>query len=383
MSPEQAISPIPLLILLAGLALGPATATGAESGPPWQWGSDGRGGIYASERDAVDGSQSDQTEARLRLRLWAARDFGERWHFRTRAAGTFNSEQDELRARLAPYRDSGTGVSAGTVTLDQLYLARRHEGGQVRLGRLTTGFSLPSVPAKSLDRNDSSNTALGWTDGLHFEQRFGEHWTGHAIAQYYHRNGTGNTVRRPLDFSGISHRAGVFLGLESRHRLGPVDWAMLSINHIPDALPVAGTPRDYTTATIKSAARWPVSDAGTQLVAAAEFGHAFQTPRPEQLSLDAGHSVSGNAWQATISLFDFRPGHHIGAVYGQAGGGWLISNDYRNNDNLFEIRYQYRVSPRLSMEVRIRDRLERSARVTSVQRQRDRDAYLRVTWRYP
>ena len=303
-------------------------------------------------------------------------------HFRTRAAGTFNSEQDGVRARLDPYRDSGTGVSAGTVTLDQLYLAHRLERGQLRLGRLTTGFSLPSVAGKSLDRNDSSNTGLGWTDGLHLEQRIGAHWKGHAIAQYYQQNGTGNTVRPPLDLSGISHRAGLFLGLESQYRLGPIDWAMLTINHIPDALPVSDTPRDYTTATIKTAARWPLSDKRMELVAAAELGRAFRTPRPEQLNLNLEQPVSGNAWQATLSLFDLSPGHHIGAVYGQAGGGWLISNDYRNNNRLFEIRYQYRVSPGLSIEIRFRERLEREAQSGSVQRQRDRDAYLRLTWRH-
>jgi len=376
-----------VLVACLGLSVSAMVPAEQEQDFSWQWGSDGRGGFFASERKAADGSRSDQSDPRLRLRLWAGRALSERWYFRTRAAGTFSSQQDDVRAQLKPYRDSGTGVVAGTVTLDEVYLRRNLTGGDLRLGRLQTGFKLPSVPSKSLDRNDSSNTALGWTDGVHWRQGLGEGWTGHLIGQYYHRNGTGNTVRSPLDFSESTHRAGIYGALESHHSWGPVDWAMLSINHIPDALPQAtgDSPgrRDYTTATIKAAARWPLADRASQLVAAAEFGHAFQVPQAAQIGLPGEGRVSGNAWQATVSLFDLQPGHHLGVVYGQAGGGWLISNDYRHNDNLFEIRYQYRVSARLSMELRFRDRHERKMRVNRQRRQRDQDVYLRLSWRYP
>jgi len=63
------------------------------------------------------------------------------------------------------------------------------------------------------------------------------------------------------------------------------------------------------------------------------------------------------------------------------GAAWLLSPQYRPNESLFEIRYQWwpRRWPLLEARVRWRQDLER---LTDRSRKRAFDFYLRVTWEF-
>ena len=369
------------MLVSSGLSTKPAFAT------DWQFGSDLRSGIFASERDQRDGGSSSDLSARARLRGSLERDVTTQWRFRSRVAGSFDTADVDLAFRVDPYRATGTGTRPGEVHVDEFFAGwqAKDAGHRLRVGRFQTAFNLPVVPGKSLDRNDSSNVGIGWTDGLHWQSRLGDTWEGHAIAQFNHRRGTGNTARAPLSFRDDSSRVGTYLGLRSTHPVGPVTLRMLSLNWIPDALATHGQddPRrdDYLTLAAKAAATWPLSDRGMRLVLAGEFGRALNRPQRETLRLPGEGRTGGNAWQLSANLFDIAPGHHLGAVYGHAQAGWLTSNDYRNNDALFEVRYQRRFTPELSMELRFRQRDELERRIDADRRQRDRDVYARITWR--
>lgn len=371
----------PVAAILLVLAA-PAAATGG-----WSSGADLRGGFYASERDARDGGESSNESLRARLRVHVERGLSENWLFRTRLAGTFSTGGNDYSFRLDPYRASGTGTRSGEVHFDEFFLrwqdaAKRQ---QVRIGRFQTAFKLPVVPGKSLDRNDSSNVGIGWTDGVHWQGRIGRGWEGHAIAQFNHRRGTGNTARSPLLFADSASRVGGYLALRSTDKAGPVVMRMISLNWIPDALATHGVadPRrkDYLTATAKAAAQWPVGESGTRFLVAGEFGRSFNNPERSTLLLEGADEVAGNGYQFSANFFDIRPGHHLGVVYAHAQGGWLTSNDFRNNDELYEIRYQRRFAPNLSMEIRFRIRDEIERRIGAVREQRDYDMYARLTWR--
>src|SRR5690606_5363013 len=116
---------------------------------------------------------------------------------------------------------------------------------------------------------------------------------------------------------------------------------------------------DYSTLDVKLAAGWPL-ESGRRVVAGIETAYAFNTPQATVVDTGGSGDSDGFAWQLAGSIYDMRPGHHLGIVTGQAGAGWLLSPDFRNNDRLHEIRYQWKFTPSWSLEVRYRIREELS-----------------------
>lgn len=372
-----------IIALFAAIAAHPEVLQADQ----WRAGSDLRAGIFASERERRDGSTATGQDLRARLRFSLQRDLGAGWRFRSRVAGSFRSSGNDFDLRFDRYRATPTGTLPGEVHFDEFHLQRigLERDYRLRLGRFQTAFNLPVVPGKSLDRNDSSNVGIGWTDGFHLELPMGDSWRAHWIGQLNHRRGAGNTVRSPLTFDDHDSRLASYVALEASRPVGPISWGLISLNWMPDALAPLGTAsrqrEDYLTASAKAAATWPLGNAGMKLVAAGEVSHAFNRPRKAVMQLDGSGDAGGSGYQASINLFDFLPAHHLGLVYGRAQAGWLISNDYRNNDELAEVRYQHRFTPALSLEVRYRWRRELERRIAAGQLQVDRDVYARITWR--
>jgi hypothetical protein len=79
---------------------------------------------------------------------------------------------------------------------------------------------------------------------------------------------------------------------------------------------------------------------------------------------------------------DFTPSHSIGLNYGRTGAGWLLSPQYRENDELFEIRYQWRPSRLPLVEARVRWREELERRPGAVRKRDNFDFYVRLTWQF-
>ena len=76
------------------------------------------------------------------------------------------------------------------------------------------------------------------------------------------------------------------------------------------------------------------------------------------------------------------PDHDVGVIVGQADAGWLVSNDYRQNDSLAEIRWVWSTTESVDLEFRARWRREQKLREGAFIRQRDRDMRLRATWKF-
>ena len=73
------------------------------------------------------------------------------------------------------------------------------------------------------------------------------------------------------------------------------------------------------------------------------------------------------------------PDHSIGINYGRTDPGWLLSPQYENNEQLFEIRYRWLKSRQLAIDIRGRWREDLEELATG--RKRDEfDFYLRFTW---
>ena len=109
------------------------------------------------------------------------------------------------------------GLKGGQFTFDELYLHWfRTEQGAFAFGRLQTRFVLRGgVYAKSLDRNDSNNVNVTWTDGFHGSYRAENGWHSHLIVQRNAAEGTGSIRRGQLDFDDSKARNTYFLGFEN------------------------------------------------------------------------------------------------------------------------------------------------------------------------
>lgn len=379
-----------MLALALALAFGNSGAYATDTvaaAASWQFSGDARGGLFISERRARDGQRSDEQDLRLRLRLAAERPLGSGWSVRARLAGSWSADNPDTRFYLRGSTPTGSGTNPGDVTIDELQLNYRSGSSDwwLKAGRLQSRFLLQGVAGKSLDRNDSSNVGINWTDGVQVSHALGGGWRSHVILEYHPASGGGSTRRSPLDFSSSSSRIAGFAGIENLEPAGPIVQRMLALTWKPSALAsdgIAAARRDdYVTMVGRIAAQWLIGNRGMRLLAGAEAGYAPETHRLAGAGAQADRRASGTAWQASLNLYDIRPGHHLGLVHGRAGAGWLLSTDYRSDDRLTELRYQRRFSPQLSMEARVRIRRELSA-PPDLRHRVDQDAYLRLSARF-
>ena len=370
-----------LLPLAAALAGFPARA--ADDGADWRLSGDLRAGYFIDTTTARDGARDTGEALNARLRAALDRQFDARWRVRVRAAARLSDDQDDLRGDLRDHAPTRTGTRFGEATLDEAYLAYAAPGDglRFRVGRFQVSHTLASVTAKGLDRVDGASLDVTWTDGIHVDLPLAAGWRGHAIAEHRPARGWTGTVRAPLDFTDPGSRASLFLAVENPTPAGPVTQRMLSATWMPASIPRPGAPStrgDYGTVDARVAATWPLGTGGRKLVAGVEAGHAFGTPRAALAGTGGTGRADGLAWQVAASVYDIAPGHHLGLVHGEVGGGWLVSPDFRGNERQTELRYQWRIDPRTAVEARVRLRTELRVPAGSRAR-RDEDAFLRVT----
>lgn len=323
------------------------------------------------------------TRERIDQNTWAARTQAgvtlfpsSRVRVRTRLAGIVSSRQEGSRFLFQNHSPGPGGLRPGDWTVDELHLeVLPADGWRIRAGRLQTGFSLPAVISRSLDRTDSPSTAVTWTDGIHLEAPLPGNVRGHLVVQHQSPKGPTNTIRRPLDFGpadpGWSLFSSVSLGTPRGKILaGGVDWT-----YLPSATPgpgssaafqendpaslLAGDPRAYHALVSRVAIL--VSEnllAGGRLVAGVEGGVAWGTPARSLVGVGrtgAGQS-QGLAFMASLSLRNMAGRHSVGGSFASVGDGWLISPSFLPNYREIEARYRLQLHPRSVVEVRIRGR---------------------------
>jgi hypothetical protein len=132
----------------------------------------------------------------------------------------------------------------------------------------------------------------------------------------------------------------------------------------------------------RAAARWPVRSEGWRLRFSSEVGYAPATPTKFAAGIVGSDDTNGLAWNVTASIMDFLPNHSIGVNYAETGAGWLISPQYGDNERLMELRYMWRPTDRLTLDVRGRWRDDLTQRIVA-DPERDRfDFYARFTWSF-
>ena len=349
---------------------------------------DVRTSYVATENDNRDGNSTSEDYVRARWRVQAIYTATERLRFGTRVAGLCSTRECEPNFTIDSSIPTSTGMKEGDITIDTLFVHRhRNERFSILAGRFQTKFvARGGVYAKSLDRNDSNNTRVNWTDGLQGTYRANNGWVAHGIAQYNSSSGPSNVRRDPLDFSDPDSRVSYYVGAENVEQRGVLLQRGIGISYLPKSLLTDGTPNgrldDYWGIVARVAARWPQRSDRLRLRVSSEIGFAPNTQTRSAAQLPGVGKVDGWAWNLTASIMDFLPAHSIGLNYGRTDAGWLLSPQYTDNEELFEIRYLWRRNANFTVEFRARRRIDNEQRVNAVRKRDRHDIYLRFSWGY-
>jgi len=303
----------------------------------------------------VGGTES----TRLRLRAGLKQQINDKFGVEGRFAGRFSTTSGEVREfkfyeSIPLYKD---GLDLGQSTLDKLFVYFKSDSGSVtRIGRQQISFELAGVAKKSLDRNDSPNTDITWTDGFYYKRKSDNGWATHFVAQYNPAGGPTNVRRNPLDFRDDSSRLTYFLAFEKKDKKAHVVQQGVDVTVMPNSLCVDGIGPcsnigSYYAVVGRWAAQWPMGNKGMKFLLGTEGGYA-----PTTQERSPGVSADGLAYQVTFNFVDFIPRHSFGLVIGRAGDGWLISPDFKSNRNLYEGRYKWVLAKNQKIEARYRSR---------------------------
>lgn len=371
-----------LALMVAGLALaGPSAAV------EFSLNGDVRGGFFSLHRDDRNGKEDTTDELRVRVRPGIGAKFNEQWRAQVRFAGRYSTDdRNDLHFEIFNSIPADDGLRRGDSTLDEVYVEYRLDTAwQVRLGRFQSKAELEGVAKKSLDRNDSPNTDITWTDGVQVRHTSASGWVTTAIAQYNDSDGATQVRHTPLDFRDDSSRVSYFAGFENKQNSGPIVQRAVDISWLPDALHSSGIGvgpvDDYWGLVGRLAAQWPLRGS-TKFMLAGEVGYAPNTPQRSVVRTGTSGDADGLAAQITFNFIDIVPKHSAGLVLGRAGDGWLLSPDFGPNANLAELRYKWAVDKKQTVEARVRNREDIRQRTGSLHKREDVDFYVRYTFRF-
>jgi hypothetical protein len=345
------------------------------------------GYVFAGEnfQDVAFG-ETDLLRTRWRVRsVWG---ISEQLRGVARVAGTCSTNDCKPEVIFQPEISTPTGLSDGQITIDSLFLQWfRTEKFDVAIGRMETKFvARGGVYSKSLDRNDSNNLRINWTDGALATYKALNGWVSSMVLQYNSADGASNIRRSPLDFSDGRSRVSTFFAFENVQPKRRLVQRAFDVTYMPSSLlqdGIGGRPaEDYWAFVARAAARWPVRSEGWRLRISSEVGYAPVTPSKFAAGIVGAGDAGGLAWNITASIMDFLPQHSIGVNYARTEAGWLISPQYTDNEQLLELRYVWRPTDRLTLDVRGRWRDELIQRVLEEPRRDPFDFYARITWSF-
>lgn len=362
--------------------IGSSTSEAVQEDKFWSFGGDVRLGYSKSYRP-----DSENDEIILRGRLYGVWNPTENLRLASRTTTRCSIESclpDSLNADL----DDDDARNAN-ISVDEVYLHWFNtERFNLVFGRMQTKFvTRGGVFAKSLDRNNSNNVSVNWTDGIHatINPQFGYGWEAHWITEYNDKEGSSSVRRAPLNFSSDQSRLSHFIALENINPVGYIVQRGIDISYLPDSLTdgsqVNSDRRDYWGAVGRIASRFPIEDSLTIQISS-EAGYAPTTPSNATIDIDRNGNSSGMAWNVSASAIDIVPNHSFGLLYGETGGGWLLSPQYSNNEKQIEARWSWRVDKDFIIDARIRHREDLATLNEPSNNDNMLDYFIRATWRF-
>jgi len=336
------------------------------------------------------GSEFNENDTGIRARVDVTRRLSEKVRLGVGVAGRCHVSDCNLEFVHQPEMPEPTGLTRAQVTFDELYIHWFREGTNrfdIIMGRLQTRFVLRGgVYAKSLDRNDSNNTRVTWTDGIHATLKGSKGWRSGFVLQRNSCDGTGSIRHGPLDFGDAGASSSYFLGFENTRRWGYVVQRSLDISYLPKSLlkdNAADKRRvDYWGIVGRLAVGWPQESEGFRFRGGLEVGYAPETPTNAGVGLGGIGDTEGFAWNVVLDAMDFLPGHSFGINYGRTGKGWLLSPQYFPDSVLFELRHHWKSVREPMVETRVRWQEAQHRFTDAMQRGSEFDFYIRATWEF-
>jgi hypothetical protein len=371
------------LKMLAMISLISATASVAQA-QDVDFSGDMRFGYTSFERDERNGTTTDDSQIRLRVRaglLWTIND---NWSFKGRYAGRVHDSSN--RGGFVPLFDGLKGgassVVAGESTLDEFFVRARYGKWDHRIGRFQSNNRLVGVAAKSFSRTNSTGFDVGWTDGIQSTYRADHGLNYTAIIERNDKDGPSNLRRSPLGFDKSSSRAGYYLSVDAADTKGLWVQRSVDLTYIPSSLYyngfAAGQTRDYYGITGRLATQ--VSIRGEmRLVSGVELAWAPETQNNAAANLPGTGKADGTGWHLSVNLMDIQPGHSLGLVVGETDAGWLLSTDFPAGQSLTELRYAWVPMSGHILETRIRERKDLNLLRNAARKRAETDFYLRYT----
>ncbi len=350
----------------------------------WQFKADARVGYIRQERDERDATTSTTTNWQGRFRLSSSNRITDWAIFNARLAVTCTTDACDPDLTLDPSETTTSSIDEGDLTFDEFYIhIFRLEKFDAAFGRLQTKFTTRAgVFAKSLDRNNSNNFNINWTDGLHGTYHVSEESIFHFIAEYNDADGVSNVRRAPLDFTDSGARTSYFVSWEDLGQWGPVIQRGFNITYLPSALLKdglqTGPTEDYFGIVARMVAAREFGTKGRRLNVGGEIGYAPETPLQSAVGLPGSGDTGGFAWAVYASIMDIWPNHSIGINISATDPGWLLSPQYRPNEDLLEIRHLWRKRRDLALEIRVRFREDRD-RYEGQEKRDETDYFARFT----
>ncbi len=347
-----------------------------------------RVGYAAAGDDFQDVTLGESGTLRARWRIRSTWGVAENLRGVIRLAGVCSTEGCDPDFVLQPETPTLTSLGDGQITIDSLFLHWfQSDRFDVAVGRMETKFvARGGVYSKSLDRNNSNNLRVNWTDGIHSTFKARNGWVSHMILQYNSEDGPGSVSRAPLDFSNSDSRVSYFFGFENLQSKRLLIQRAFDITYIPSSLLVdgqtAGPVEDYWGIVARAANRWPLRSEGWRIRLSSEVGYAPNTPTKTASGIIGTGNADGLAWNVTASVMDFVPNHSIGINFAKTEAGWLLSPQYTDNERLFEIRYVWRPTNRLTVDIRGRWRDDLHERIIVDPGRNRFDFYARFTWSF-
>ncbi len=351
----------------------------------WTFRGDMRAGYVSVDQDRRDGTDDSSSIWLGRFRIGGSYNIADKFVIGGRIASICSTDECDPGFEVDSTLPNSSTIDNGDITFDQLYVhSFRRDRFDIAVGRLQTKFvARAGVFAKSLDRNNSNNFNINWTDGLHGTLHLKEDSVVHVILENNATDGTGSVRRGPIDFADDDSRITYFLAWESLQRKGPFTQLGFDISYLPKSLlkdgSRSGRIEDYTGFVGRFATSWLDETSGPRLNIAGELAYAPETPTRTAMGLPGSGDTDGLAWNLTASVLDFRNNHNIGINYGRTDAGWLLSPQFRENEELIEIRYLWRPSRTRALEIRARLRNELLQLNGAIRKQEELDVYVRLT----
>jgi hypothetical protein len=344
-----------------------------------------RSGYFTQHRNDRDSSRKITDEMRLRALIGVKYKFTENLILSTRVAGRYSTEQEKFDFILNDYVIPGKdGILQGQTTIDEFNLEFKATSYlKIKAGRFQTSFELGGVPKKSLDRNNTVNTDINWTDGIHATYTLPQEWEWHFIAQNNAKKGSSVYFRTPLDFSDAASRISYFTIVKSTSKDSWFAQRELSLSYLPHSIPQIDTTarsKDLFSAVARVAKSIPVRT-NAKIYLGAEGGLVSSTPEKKLVKTGTEGNAGRYAYQVSAHILDLFKTQNLGIVYGNVDDGFLISPDLRPNNHEIEIRHQWKITKKLSMENRIRSRTDKYRINNSKKSREDIDLYFRLTYR--